>query len=86
MTEYRLNHAYEASRDGLRFGRWEAGEVVDLEPADAEWIERDSPGALKPVTKRKQADEKPTEDEPAAGRQKPAGADRQHRGGANRGG
>lgn len=74
MSAYTLNHAYGASRDGRRFGPWEAGETVELEPADAEWIERDSPGALVDVKAGK------------GERQKPPTADRQHRGGANRGG
>lgn len=75
MSAYELQHAYAASRDGKKFGPWAAGEVVDLEPADAEWIERDSPGAL--------AEHKT---KPAGERQKPPTADRQHRGGANRSG
>jgi hypothetical protein len=74
VTAYEAQWPYAASRDGRRFGPWAAGEVVDLDPADAEWVNRDSPGAL-------------VEQKPAKGeRQKPAGADRQHRGGANRGG
>lgn len=77
MSTYELNHTYAASRDGRRFGPWAAGEVVDLDPADAEWIERDSPGAL--------AEQKPS-GKPAGERQKPPAADRQHRGGANRSG
>lgn len=74
-----MNHRYGASRDGRRFGPWEAGEVVDLDPADAEWIGRDSPGALGEVKPAKQEQGKPE-------RQKPTGADRQHRSGANRSG
>ena len=74
MSAYTLNHAYSAARDGRQFGPWEAGETVELEPVDAEWIARDSPGALTEATPK------------AAERQKPAGADRQHRSGANRSG
>lgn len=47
MPTYKLNHAYESYRDGVRFGPWQAGEVVNLDVDDAEWVERDSPGALK---------------------------------------
>lgn len=75
MSAYTLNHAYSASRDGRQFGPWEAGETVELEPVDAEWIERDSPGALSEAKAAKGGE-----------RQKPPAADRQHRGGANRGG
>ena len=74
MSAYKLNHGYTSRRDGQTFGPWEKGEVVELDQADAEWIERDSPGALSPV------------DEPKQQRQKPAAPDRQHRGGANRSG
>lgn len=75
MADYTVVHAYGARRDGRQFGPWQPGEVVDLDPADAEWVLRDSPGALEP------ADAAPAE---GAERQKPAGRDRQHRGGANR--
>lgn len=46
MTAYLVRHSYGASRDGRRFGPWVEGEVVDLDLADAEWVDRDSPGAL----------------------------------------
>lgn len=76
MAEFTLIHSYASQRDGQRFGPWQAGDVVDLEQADAEWILRDSPGSLCPV------DDLPAEE---AEREKPAGRDRQHRGGQNRG-
>ncbi|MEO3923006.1 hypothetical protein ABGB07_03870 [Micromonosporaceae bacterium B7E4] len=74
MTAYQVNHAYTARKDGRTLGPWVKGDTVDVDPADAEWVERDSPGALSEVKP------KPSE------RQKPAGPDRQHRGGANRSG
>jgi hypothetical protein len=74
--EFTVVHAYTARRDGLQFGPWQPGDVVNLEPADAEWVLRDSPGSLTPV------DAGPAE---VAERQQPAGRDRQHRGGQNRG-
>jgi hypothetical protein len=74
--EFTVVHAYTARRDGQQFGPWMAGDVVGLEQEDAEWVLRDSPGSLAPV------DAAPAE---AAERQKPAGRDRQHRGGQNRG-
>ena len=71
MARYTIAHAYRSSRDGVAFGPWEAGETVDLEDADAEWLERDSPGVLVPEP------EAPT-------RQATAKADRQARPGRNR--
>lgn len=46
MGAYRLTGHYFAVDNGERFGPWEEGEVVDLEPDRAEWINRDSPGVL----------------------------------------
>lgn len=46
MGTYVLNWPYEAYRDGTRYGPWAVGAVVNLDEADAEWVERDSPGAL----------------------------------------
>lgn len=67
---YTVNHPYTASRDGRTFGPWDKGETVELDQADAEWIERDSPGVL---SKAKDGE-----------RQQKSAADRQHRGGQNR--
>lgn len=127
MPTYRLNHAYEAYRDGRRFGPWAKGDTVNLDTADAQWVERDSAGALSEVAEQKPSG--PAEPVPAAGasprvggdpgrvaaakvaqervhaeaqarqtpvepeeepedegeRAKPAGRNRQHRGGRNRG-
>jgi hypothetical protein len=76
MADFTVAHAYAARRDGRQLGPWQAGDVVDLEGDDADWVNRDSPGCLTPV------DAAPAEQ---PGRQKPAGRDRQHRGGQNRG-
>lgn len=46
MGTYEFQGSYEAFRDGRRFGPWVEGDVVQLDPADAEWIQRDSPGVL----------------------------------------
>lgn len=46
MGTYHVNHRYRASRDGRQFGPFEAGQTLELDDADAEWIERDSPGCL----------------------------------------
>lgn len=72
MPRYKLNHAYRSFRDGVQYGPWLAGDEVELTDADAEWLERDSPGALTEVKA------KSTE------RQQPPTPDRQHRGGRNR--
>jgi hypothetical protein len=69
MAIYQVVHRYTARRDGETFGPWEAGDAIDLADADAEWVNRDSPGALEPV--------KPKAPVPAK--------DRQHRGGSTRG-
>jgi hypothetical protein len=74
---YVVQHRYSAYRDGRRFGPWEGGETVDLEEVDADWINRDSAGCVEPARPKAKA-------EPAE-RQQPKAADRQHRGGSNRG-
>lgn len=43
---YTVLHSYAATRDGKRFGPWVAGDVIELDQPDAEWILRDSPGSL----------------------------------------
>lgn len=80
MPRYEVRHAYRSARDGRQFGPWVAGDVVELDAADAEWLLRDSPGCL---LRAGGAVERPA-NEPA--RAKPALADRQHRGGRNRSG
>lgn len=65
-----VNHSYTARRDGQTFGPWVEGDQVELTAEDVEWVNRDSPGCLAPVK---------------AEREQPAVADRQHRGGRNRG-
>lgn len=74
MKLYEIQHAYRSFCDGQHYGPWEKGEVVELDDETAEWLERDSPGVLKPA-------KAPAKSE----RAKPPTADRQHRGGTNRG-
>lgn len=74
-TPYEVQHPYHSV--GAQLGPWKAGEVIELDPAVAEWVNRDSPGCLAPPA--------PPAAEPAPERQKPAARDRQHRGSANRG-
>lgn len=72
MARYTLNHNYRSFRDGVQYGPWAAGDEVELTDADAEWLERDSPGVLTEVKSK------------SAERQQQPTADRQHRGGRNR--
>lgn len=50
MGEYRVNHSYSSFSDGRRFGPYEPGTTVELDDVDAEWVNRDSPGTLTPVS------------------------------------
>ena len=76
MPGYTVNHAYDAYRDGRRYGPWEDGDAVDLDVADADWVNRDSPGTLTAA--------KPTKGE--AEREAETGANRQARPARNRAG
>lgn len=79
MAKYTVNHAYRSFSDGVQYGPYEPGTVVELVAADAEWVNRDSPGCLTEVgTKPAKAEE--TE------RQAAAAPNRQHKGGRNRAG
>lgn len=78
MAQYQLTRSYSSRRDGRTFGPWAAGDVVDLDQADAEWIGRDSPGALTPAA----AEPDPEPEPERAAKPSP---NRQHRGGQNRG-
>jgi len=79
--KYTINHAYSSRRDGQQFGPWQAGDVVELEPADAEWVNRDSPGCLAEAKAKAKAE---TKADDGGERQQQPTADRQHRGGRNR--
>ncbi len=74
---YRVARPYSAQFGERRLGPWEKDDAVELEYEVAEWVERDSPGTLKHAGA--------VADDEVAARQKPASANRQHRGGANRG-
>jgi hypothetical protein len=47
-VRYVFEHRYGSSRDGRRYGPWSAGHIEELDPTEAEWINRDSPGACAP--------------------------------------
>jgi hypothetical protein len=70
MPRYTVAHSYAAHRDGRTFGPWAPGEQVELDEADAAWVERDSPGVFAAPEPARQAEPKPN---------------RQARGGRNRG-
>lgn len=53
MPRFKVRHKYASSHNGRQFGPWEAGDEIDLDGPDAEWVERDSPGALEPVEQAK---------------------------------
>lgn len=82
-TRYEVRHAYRSTRDGQQFGPWHAGDAVELSEADADWVNRDSPGCLLAAGGVVEG-AAPSSGEGDPERQKPAGRNRQHRGGANR--
>lgn len=49
MPEYKATRVYASYRDGVHYGPYTPGEVVELTEEIAEWIERDSPGLLEEV-------------------------------------
>ena len=64
MAAYRVNHDYKSSAAGP----FEAGTVIDLDAATAEWLERDSPGCVSLV------DPVLEEDKPKPAKKVPRGA------------
>lgn len=83
MAAYDVRHRYSAYRDGQQIGPWAEGDRIDLSEADAEWVNRDSPGCL--LAAGGVVEAAPEVGGDGTERQKPAGRNRQHRGGANRG-
>ena len=45
MAEYVVNHRYRSGE----YGPWDAGVVLELDGAVAEWVNNDSPGVLSAV-------------------------------------
>lgn len=72
MPDYIVSHRYTARRDGQTFGPWEKGDAVQLEQADADWVNRDSEGCL---AEAKPKAVKADKDEVADGK---TGPNRQH--------
>lgn len=46
MAKHTIAHNYSAYRDGRQFGPWVAGDEVEIDDADVEWLKADSPGVL----------------------------------------
>lgn len=86
MPQYVIKHAYRSARDGVALGPWAAGDTVELSEADAEWLERDSPGvvAVPYVAPVVEVPAVVDEIEQVERQQSPV-RDRQARGGRNRG-
>jgi hypothetical protein len=82
MPNFTVRHNYRSFRDGQQFGPWVEGDQVQLTEADAEWLERDSPGLLVAAAKPK-AEPEPA---PKPAGAKPPAADRQARPARNRSG
>lgn len=60
MPRYTVNQNYRAERSDATltvFGPWAAGDVVEVDEADAEWVNADSDGTLVPA---KAKSDKPT--------------------------
>lgn len=88
MAAFIVNHRYAANRDGKTFGPYAPGDFVELEDGEADWINRDSPGALHPAVVAKPAPaaaDPPSTEASADGEADPV-QDRGHRGGRKRGG
>lgn len=50
MMRYRVAHDYRSARNDSRTRTiLRTGEIVDLQPENADWLNRDSPGVLEPV-------------------------------------
>lgn len=88
MPKYVVNHDYESSEDGVRWGPWEAGTELNLAPEEADMLNADSPGvvALKVVEPEPVTEPDPPQDpekvEPV--REKTPAKNRMNTGGSNR--
>ena len=52
MPRFTVNHAYRAERSDAtitQFGPWSAGDEVEVDLGDADWINVDSEGTLTPA-------------------------------------
>ncbi len=67
MAVHVISRAYRSARDGRVYGPWSAGDKVDLTQAEAEWLERDSPGVLEPLVRQEK--QLLRQDKPTANRQ-----------------
>lgn len=67
MAKYTIEHNYDAFRDGKRFGPWAAGDEVEIDDVDVDWVRRDSPGVLAEAKKEKAPAKKVTAAPPPEG-------------------
>ncbi|HEU4542205.1 MAG TPA: hypothetical protein VFR23_13840 [Jiangellaceae bacterium] len=51
MARYEVQHSYRSND----YGPFEKGTQIELDPAEAEWINKDSPGTLVEVDPEEQA-------------------------------
>ena len=63
MPRYVVQHRYSSVDSGVVIGPFAAGDEVELDVERAEWVNRDSPGALVPV-RAAPAVEVPAADDP----------------------
>lgn len=51
MARYEVQHSYRSND----YGPYERGTQVEMDPAEADWINRDSPGTLREIDPEAQA-------------------------------
>lgn len=49
MAQYKVVSAYAGKVNGRAHVRWKVGSEVDIDKADADWVNRDAPGTLTAV-------------------------------------
>lgn len=85
MPRHHVHQRYQSYRDGVQYGPWPAGQVVDLDDEQAAWVNRDSPGTLSPEhAEPAKADHSGPDDGEETKPRKATPRNRQHRPGRNR--
>lgn len=69
MARYQVQHRYRSNE----YGPWEPDTYVELEPAEAKWVNHDSPGTLTQVDPDEQAKAKRAKQAKAAATAKDTG-------------
>lgn len=54
MAKFKVQHNYSSNNNG-RFFAYDEGVEVEVDDDVAEWVNRDSPGTLKPVSEAKKS-------------------------------